>query len=70
MIAGLIFQVVSLVGFVALCGDYAWSLYKNQNKWNTDNAKIYGSRLFKCFIFGMVPIFYEEYFSWCLDFGP
>jgi len=56
MIAGLVFQVISLLGFVALCADYAWSLYKNQDKWNRDNSKIYGSRLFKCFMFGMSPL--------------
>lgn len=52
MIAGLVFQVVSLAIFVALCADFAWRLRKNRDLWNTANAAIYKSWLFKAFLFG------------------
>jgi hypothetical protein len=52
MIAGLVFQVVSLGVFVVLCADFAWRLRKNQDLWNTQNAAIYGSLLFKAFLYG------------------
>ncbi|KAG4438497.1 hypothetical protein IFR05_006020 [Cadophora sp. M221] len=53
MIAGLIFQVVSLVVFVILCGDFAWRLHKNRDSWNTHNSHIYTSRLFKGFLYAL-----------------
>jgi hypothetical protein len=51
MIAGLVFQVVSLGIFVILCADFAWRLRRNCNMWNTKNAHIYESWLFKSFLF-------------------
>ncbi|KAH7306111.1 RTA1 like protein-domain-containing protein [Rhexocercosporidium sp. MPI-PUGE-AT-0058] len=53
MIAGLIFQVVSLVVFVTLCGDFAFSLRRNRDSWNTHNSHIYTSRLFKSFLYAL-----------------
>ena len=51
MIVGLVFQVVSLGVFVILCADFAWRLRHNRNMWNTKNAHIYESWLFKSFLF-------------------
>ncbi|KAL2068617.1 hypothetical protein VTL71DRAFT_14954 [Oculimacula yallundae] len=51
MIAGLIFQVVSLVVFVILCGDFAWRLRWDRNAWNTENATVYESWIFKGFLY-------------------
>ena len=51
MIAGLIFQVVSLATFVLLCCDFALRLHKNRNSWNTQNASIYSSWKFKAFLY-------------------
>ncbi|XMA09502.1 hypothetical protein WAI453_002293 [Rhynchosporium graminicola] len=53
MIAGLIFQVVSLVVFVILCGDFVWRLRKNRNAWNTENSAIYESWIFKGFLYAL-----------------
>ncbi|PVH71669.1 RTA1-domain-containing protein [Cadophora sp. DSE1049] len=53
MIAGLIFQVVSLVTFVLLCCDFALRLHKNRNAWNTQNASVYSSWKFKAFLYAL-----------------
>ncbi|KAH7408998.1 RTA1 like protein-domain-containing protein [Cadophora sp. MPI-SDFR-AT-0126] len=50
MIAGLIFQVVSLVAFVLLCCDFALRLHKNRNAWSTQNASVFESWIFKAFL--------------------
>jgi hypothetical protein len=52
MIAGLVFQVASLGLFVVLCADFAWRLRRNRDRWNTTNAAIYETWLFKAFLFG------------------
>ncbi|KAL7928411.1 RTA1 like domain-containing protein [Trichoderma chlorosporum] len=51
MVAGLIFQVVSLGAFVVICIDFAWRLRKFPDMWNTKNSPVYESWQFKCFLF-------------------
>ena len=68
MIAGMVFQVVSLFTFAALCAEFAWHLHKNRDKWNSDYTAIYNSCLFKLFIWSMIPIPHRlgSFFVLCL----
>ncbi|RDW57348.1 hypothetical protein BP5796_12798 [Coleophoma crateriformis] len=50
MIAGLVFQVMSLAAFVVLSADFALRLRQNQGLWNTENAAVYRSFRFKAFL--------------------
>jgi hypothetical protein len=65
MIAGLVFQVVSLCVFSAICADFAWRLHKNRDKWSRDYAEIYNSRLFRIFIWSMIPNNTNWRLFWC-----
>lgn len=67
MLAGLVFQVVSLFAFAVLCADFAWRLHKNRDRWSTDYAEIYNSRLFKLFIWSTIPNTTNQPLSWCSD---
>ncbi|OAP63383.1 hypothetical protein AYL99_02610 [Fonsecaea erecta] len=53
MIAGLASQVVSLAIFMALCGHFAWKVYKNPNKLNPEHAALQRTLRFKGFLVGI-----------------
>ena len=53
MVAGLVFQVASLLLFAACCGEFAWRLRKNKAARNPKFTSLVESRLFKYFLCGM-----------------
>jgi len=53
MLAGLIFQVVSLVLFALCAGDFALRVMKNKSRWNVKYIDIVNSLLFKSFLVGL-----------------
>ena len=53
MLAGLSVQVVSLALFAALCGDFAYRLYKHPQSWSSEYANLYRSKRFSAFICGL-----------------
>ena len=52
MIAGLAFQVFSLLLFASCCGEFAWRLRTNKAARNPKFTSLVESRLFKYFLFG------------------
>jgi len=54
MLAGLGFQVLSLILFAACAGDFAIRVLKNKSQWNTRYLDLLNSKLFKSFILGLV----------------
>lgn len=52
MIAGLSAQVVSLLLFVVLCGDYALRMRKNPERPNQHFLSLYTSKMWKLFLLG------------------
>lgn len=54
MLAGLAFQVVSLVLFSIAAGHFAFRVWSNKNSWNQRYASLTSSRLFKAFLVGLV----------------
>jgi len=53
MLAGLIFQVFSLIIFAIACGDFAWRVRKFEGMWNPQHIELVKSRLFKSFLIGL-----------------
>ncbi|CAG8949279.1 hypothetical protein HYFRA_00004904 [Hymenoscyphus fraxineus] len=53
MLAGLIFQVVSLTLFAGCCGDFALRVFKRKGARNQKYIDIVSSRLFKAFLIGL-----------------
>lgn len=53
MLAGLASQVASLLLFAALCGEFAWRLYKAPQSWSLKHQQLYTSRLFQAFLWGL-----------------
>jgi len=54
MIAGLGFQVFSIVLFSALCLEFAWRVRKYRGAWNPKHIDVVKSRLFEAFLCGLV----------------
>jgi Na+/phosphate symporter len=52
MLAGLVFQVISLTLFAIACAEFAWRVSKNPEQWNQQHINIAASKLFKAFLFG------------------
>ncbi len=52
MVAGLAFQVFSLILFTICCGEFALRLRQNRGCWNPKFLTLVNSRLFKCFLWG------------------
>ncbi|KIW83722.1 hypothetical protein Z517_02968 [Fonsecaea pedrosoi CBS 271.37] len=50
MIAGLASQVVSLAIFVAICGHFAWKVFKNPTKLSSEHARLRRTPRFKGFL--------------------
>jgi hypothetical protein len=53
MLAGLIFQVVSLVLFIICAGEFAFRVHKSRGMWNPKYINFVNSKLFKQFLLGM-----------------
>ena len=53
MIAGLSFQVFSLVLFIALCVDFASRVWRNPSLWNTTRREVFESAIFTYFLGGL-----------------
>lgn len=53
MLAGLIFQVVSLGLFAACCADFARRVRNNKSNWNVKYIDLVNSGLFKAFLAGL-----------------
>jgi len=53
MLAGLGFQVLSLILFALCAGDFAIRVMKNKRRWNVQYMDILNSKLFKAFLFGL-----------------
>ncbi|TAQ89123.1 hypothetical protein B7494_g2515 [Chlorociboria aeruginascens] len=70
MIAGLGFQVASLVLFVILCGEFAWRLRKFRESWSPKHLDLVHSRLFKLFLsalcIGVLTIFVRSLYR-CIE---
>lgn len=54
MLAGLIFQVVSLIIFAGAAGDFARRVWGNKSRWNVKYIDLVNSRLFKSFLTGLL----------------
>jgi hypothetical protein len=54
MLAGLIFQDVSLFLFAICCTDFFLRMRKSKGNWNPKYLDIVSSRLFKVFLFGLL----------------
>ncbi len=54
MLAGLIFQDVSLVLFTIACTDSCLRVRKSKGNWNARYLDVTSSRLFKVFLFGLM----------------
>jgi RTA1 like protein len=54
MLAGLIFQDVSLVLFAIACSDFFLRVRKSKGNWNARYLDITSSRLFKTFLLGLM----------------
>lgn len=54
MLAGLGFQVFSIILFCACCADFAVRVRKNKGSWNDRHIDLVNSRLFKAFLFGLL----------------
>lgn len=54
MLAGLGFQVFSLILFAVCAGEFAFRVWKNQGSWNPRYTSLVNSTLFKCFLLGLV----------------
>lgn len=54
MLAGLIFQDVSLALFAIACTDFFFRVRKSKGNWNTKYFDITTSRLFRVFLFGLM----------------
>jgi len=54
MLAGLGFQVFSLILFALCCGDFALRVWKGRGTWNDRYLDLVSSRLFKSFLFGLL----------------
>lgn len=52
MIAGLAFQVASLLLFLLLASDFAWRAWSSKDKWSRTHDDVRRSRRFKSFILG------------------
>jgi hypothetical protein len=50
MLAGLSFQVFSLLLFMALCAEFGWRAYKNVANWEPRYASVRPTRLWKVFL--------------------
>ncbi len=53
LIAGLSFQVFSLLLFSFCCAEFAYRLWKNPQSWSMEHSKLYESKLFKAFLYGL-----------------
>jgi hypothetical protein len=53
MIAGLSFQVFSLVLFILLCGDFAVRVWRSPFLWDTTRKEVFESTIFACFLGGL-----------------
>jgi hypothetical protein len=53
MLAGLSVQVASLALFAGLCGDFAFRLYKNPQRWSEQYVDLYRSKKFSAFLCGI-----------------
>ncbi len=56
LLAGLAFQVFSLLLFATCCAEFAWRLRTNKAARNPKFTNLVESRLFKCFLYGMSKI--------------
>ncbi|CAD6442374.1 b366ed3b-f2fa-4df4-aca4-f86e63795736 [Sclerotinia trifoliorum] len=53
MLAGLAFQVFSLILFTILCTDFAWRVHRAKGFWNARYVDLVSSLLFKSFLAGL-----------------
>lgn len=53
MMAGLVFQVVSLTLFATAAGEFGLRVWKGKGMWNERYLSIVNTRLFKSFLIGM-----------------
>ncbi|MCJ1228076.1 hypothetical protein MMC12_004737 [Toensbergia leucococca] len=53
MIAGLSYQVFSLLLFTGFCAEFAWRVWAGRGNWNPRYTNLVQSRLFKAFLFGL-----------------
>jgi hypothetical protein len=53
MVAGLSFQVLSILIFIGLCAEFFWRVKKDRQQTGRANSRDAASRHFKLFIFGM-----------------
>ena len=61
MVAGLSFQVASLLLFIALASYFAWRARGRKHEWSLDHVEIRESRFFKAFLIG------QQSFSLAMD---
>lgn len=54
MLAGLAFQIFSIILFAIAAGWFAYRVWSQQNSWNTRYLSLIQSRLFKAFLAGLV----------------
>ena len=62
MIAGLSFQVASLVLFILLCAEFAWNVYRAQGAWEPMFEPLRQTKRFTAFLWGTLNIFF--FFRW------
>jgi len=53
MLAGLVFQVVSLLLFAILCGEFAWRVMYFKSSWNAQYLSLLNSKKFKAFLIAL-----------------
>ena len=54
MIAGLSFQVVSLLVFISLCAEFGWRVLHRQNEWDRTHEDVWSASRFRLFLHSMV----------------
>ena len=59
MIAGLSTQVASLAGFMILCAEYAWRVYKHPEKVNDSLVDLRRTFMWKAFLVGKGPLYFS-----------
>lgn len=54
MLAGLIFQVISLALFAVACSEFAWRVSRSKGQRNQRYVTVTSSKLFKAFLIGLI----------------